>query len=331
MMQREPIENLSGFDPNWSKLLPVVKKRHCVVMDQPLAGDQPKHLVRLYRYGEGRRSNMKSWPIYIAKFGRKWYAMESVTEYLLNRIGEEWEMRMAESELMVMGGQVRFLSRYFLNGRTDRLVHGAEIYSSHLNDSTFVKDVEVNKWEGRIFSYQFACEAIETAFPKEKDELIQDFTTMLLFDAVVGAMDRHFYNWGVIMDVRGRKPAVYSPIYDTARALFWNEREAKLASMNSSASERKRFITRYCENSRPKMGLDGLTTPNHFSFVQHLLAGFPNFSVICNQLLSDSNLDKAFKLLDTEFVHLLSPVRITLIKYCLEERFLKLRDIAGLK
>lgn len=48
---------------------------------------------------------------------------------------------------------------------------------------------------------------------------------MLVFDAIVGNNDRHFYNWGVIVDLKGMKPPRFSPVYDTARGLFWNQSE----------------------------------------------------------------------------------------------------------
>jgi hypothetical protein len=327
VLLREHIENRSGFDPSWQRFIPAVKRRNYQIVNRPLTGDQPKNLVRIYRYGEGRRSNPDTWPTYIAKFGMKWYPMESVTEFLINRIGEEWGMRMAESELLLLNGQVRFLSRYFLNAATDRLVHGAEIYSRHLNDAAFVKHVEAEKLEGRMFSYQFACEAIGATFPNEAEQLVEDFTRMLVFDAFIGAMDRHFYNWGAVVDVTGRKPAVYAPIYDTARGLFWNQREQRLHQACINASDKKQFVVKYCKLSKPKIGMEGVDDLNHYQFVEHLLKCFPKYAVICSELISEQNLGKAIALLKSEFVGLMSPVRIGLIENCLEERFTQLRKV----
>lgn len=327
-LQRERVENYSGFDPNWEQLLPVIKRDHYIVVPRKsLGGDQPKDLIRIYKYGEGWRSNPVNWPTYIAKFGMKWYAMESVTEYLLNRLGEEFGMNMAESELVYIHGQVRFLSRYFLNPKTERLVHGAEIYSNHLNDTAFVQEVEDNKLENRFFSYEFALQAIQATFPSNCDHLCAEFTHMLMFDALIGAMDRHFYNWGVVTDVTGRTTPRYAPIYDTARGLFWNSSEQSLKAIYSDRSRYRPYLKKYCDQSRPKVGSEGMDNVNHFKFVEVVLNDHPVHFDFCNRLFSIDNLSKAMNLLDREFVDLMSPVRLTMIKSCLEERFNRLAEI----
>lgn len=82
-----------------------------------MSGDAPKEFVRVYHYEKGqcwRKSNPKNWPEYIAKTGHKWYPNESITEFLMNRLGEVFGLEMAKSKLLSINGQVRFLSKYFL-------------------------------------------------------------------------------------------------------------------------------------------------------------------------------------------------------------------------
>jgi len=81
-------------------------------------GEAPKSFIRVYDYQKGsiqRKSNSASWPLYIAKTGHKWYPLESITEHLIARIGTVLGLNMAHSRLVNAGGQVRFLSKYFLN------------------------------------------------------------------------------------------------------------------------------------------------------------------------------------------------------------------------
>lgn len=80
-------------------------------------GDAPKSFIALYDYEEDskiRKSNTDTWPRYIAKVGHKWYPIESINEYLINRTGEMLGLNIASSRLVMAGEQVCFLSRYFL-------------------------------------------------------------------------------------------------------------------------------------------------------------------------------------------------------------------------
>lgn len=85
-----------------------------------------------------RRNNPLTWPLYIAKTGHKWYPVESIT----NRLGRVFGIRMADSRLGVINGQLRFLSRYFLDVEKETLAHGAEIFAGYLKDQAFVEKVE---------------------------------------------------------------------------------------------------------------------------------------------------------------------------------------------
>ena len=70
-----------------AKVTPI-RQGYYQILDVPIGGDAPKDFIHLYKYGEGKRKNINTWAKYIAKVGRKWYPIESIVEYLLNRIGE---------------------------------------------------------------------------------------------------------------------------------------------------------------------------------------------------------------------------------------------------
>jgi len=270
----------------------------------------------------GHKINTNTWPLYIAKTARKWYPTESVMEYALNRMGEVWGMRMAKSRLVWAGGQVRFLSRYFLSSPCLELVHGADILADHLNDEAFVKAIEFEDRERELNSVQLFGEALRSVFPQHQQVLLADFCRLLLFDALVGNNDRHFYNYGVVRDVTGRMPPYFSPIYDTARALLWNEPEAKLLALHKQPGRIDAFLSRYAKGSRPKLGWEGERNINHFDIVRLLIT--TEFCLPAEEIRQFYQLDKLnsiLKMLDTEFVNLLSPERLDLMKRCLQVRF----------
>jgi hypothetical protein len=62
---------------------------------------------------------------------------------------------------------------------------------------------------------------------------LAEFTRLLAFDVIVGNNVRHFYKWGVVLDVEGRCQLRFSPIYDTARALYRNTTDTQLAEQPS--------------------------------------------------------------------------------------------------
>ncbi|HYX07375.1 MAG TPA: hypothetical protein VE912_11635 [Bacteroidales bacterium] len=157
---------------------------------------------------------------------------------------------------------------------------------------------------------------------------MMDYIKLLVFDALIGNNDRHFYNWAIIRDVRGKSQPVFSPIYDTARGLFWNDHEDKLKWIYDSKSRLETFIKKYAEGSSPKIGWDGLNHINHFDLVEKLRS-LP-FTVNCETIInvcSDESLLKVYDLIDNEFRQLLSFERRYVIKACLAYRHDRIKKI----
>ncbi|MBL0913654.1 MAG: HipA domain-containing protein [Bacteroidia bacterium] len=303
------------------KSIPALKRTHYFRIDIPVAGDAPKDIIGIYEYGYPvRKNNRNSWPLYIAKVGQKWYPMESVTEHLMNRIGEVIGVNMATSKLLIINGQLRFLSRYFLK-KGESLVHGAEIYAGFIEDSDMerVHGIEKEGLSRNFFTFQFTTEAILSMFPEEGQQLLEEFVKLLVFDAITGNNDRHFYNWGVIAPVSSKATVRFSPVYDTARGLFWNETEEQLAGYLKNKSLLDARLYKYAVQSRPKTGWDGLENINHFDLIHKISQSNPRYSIICKELIKDQG-SNIHRLIDKEFALLLSPCRKTLIKKLLTIR-----------
>lgn len=315
-----PIQKLSGFPSGMLASLPSLKEGKFLVIQAAIAGDAPKDFLRIYNHGEGRRSRPKSWPAWIAKVGHKHYPNESITEHLLTRIGQALGLNMADSRLMCFGEQLRFLSRYFLKNDSHSLVHGAEIFEGYLQDRAFVETVEKQNEARNIFTFQFVEEALQKLFPGEWQDLRVGFARLLAFDAIVGNNDRHFYNWGVIVDIMGRRATVFSPIYDTARALYWNTSENVLMEIARDKNRHKIHLEKYVTNCFPKTGWDGLQAPNHFKLIQSIAEGRPELGEVLRQLPADGIVKETQALLETEFRGLISPLRSSFVLECLDRR-----------
>jgi hypothetical protein len=317
-----PIIDHSGFRPKPGSIPFAKKHQYFIVTDIAITGDAPKDFIRYYQYGRGsniRKSNPSTWPLFLAKHGHKHYPMEAITEHLLNRIGDVFGFNMAKSGLAWFGGQVRFLSKYFLNHPCEQVLdHGADLYAGFLNDRDFVEEIEKQHQSTEYFTVQFTQTVFQYFFPDVYEILMLEFIKMLVFDALIGNNDRHFYNWGIIRNIQGKQKPVFSPIYDTARGLFWNDHEDKLSEIYNDKNRIHSFIKKYSDNSAPKIGWDGFKKPSHFELVEKLKS-LP-FALNCETLkniCSVAKINEVISMLDKEFGQLMSVERRELIKICL--------------
>lgn len=322
-------ENFSGFIPkNLNNVVPTIKKQDFIVIsDFSVGGDAPKEFVKIYKYGRVRRDNTKIWVKYIAKTGHKWYPNESISEHLLNCIGKELGLQMSHSELAFISGQLRFLSEYFLDNKQQELVHGVDIFAEYISDREFVEQIEQQQLAREFFTFQFAIKAIEVAFPKNYIEIAADFVKLLVFDAIVGNNDRHFYNWGVVRSINNTHKPYFSPIFDTARGLFWNESEQKISEKLRQKQQLTSFLNKYIKNSFPKTGWEGEHNLNHIALVEKLKKEDSTYDSIINELLTVEKEEQVLTMIQANFLELMSVNRMEIVTECLKLRFQLLREI----
>lgn len=326
------IENFTDSRLMDVRHVPVVKKVNYFVDDTvSVDGDAPKKFIGIYDYellDHRHKKNRKNWIRYIAKTGHKWYPIESVTELMLNRLGVVFGLRMAESRIAMIGGQLRFLSQYFLHSGKDELVHGADILAGYLNESTrYVEEVDEQKMTRDLFTLQVIEEAVANLFLYQKDEIMHELLRLVIFDAVVGNNDRHFFNWGVIRSVESSFQPFFSPVYDTARGLFWNYSESKIMDI-IEVNKTDIHIQKYCKDSRPKIGWEGEKNPNHFQLFNQIYTNEFHISKDeVREMLAPDVLERMIAEVKQNFQSLMSVNRVTLICKCLEYRFNELRKL----
>lgn len=327
------IENFSGQHGFWIKNISVIKNCNYYVDDNvSIDGDAPKKFIGVYDYCMQKpkhKSNHSNWSKYIAKTGHKWYPAESITEYMLNRLGFVFGLEMAESQLAIISGQLRFLSKYFLNSKKEELIHGADILAGFLNESPdYIENIDHQNLTRELFTLQFIETAVTSAFFNYKDEIMRNLVYLIIFDAIVGNNDRHFFNWGVIRSLDNSTKPRFSPVYDTARGLFWNYSESKLQDIVEINRTIDSHIRRYCRNSRPKIGWESESNINHFKLFEKIYNTEFYFSKgEIKEMLQDSVIENMMSVIDREFRSLISPNRYLLICECLNFRFEKMRNL----
>lgn len=149
---------------------------------------------------------------------------------------------------------------------------------------------------------------------------------MLAFDTLLGNNDRHHWNWGVVVDVRNERLPYFSPIYDSARGLFWNIPEKKLKNVERNKAENQ-FMEKYCGQSRPQLGWDSKQPDNHFELLRLILEKYPEYATVIDHYAEESVLNACFEVLDQEFRHLMSERRQNFIRKYLVLRFRKYNEV----
>ena len=321
-------KNSSGKLLNKS-LITLLKEENYIVKNYKLDGDAPKQFIKAYFYEENsgvKKSSSGSWFSYIAKTAEKWYPHESVIEFMINRIGQELRLNMNDIKLVTANGQIRFLSKFFLH-KNEKLVHGAEICGEHLGDMLLAKEIADHKTTSReLFTFEFIKDAIRTVFPDSFEHLLLELVKMLVYDAIAGNNDRHFYNWGIIDTMKKTsKLPTFAPIYDSARGLLWNISDENCKHLLKTHKEGGKKVIKYIEEASPRISIEGNTQANHFELIDFIRRYNKEYDEIVINLASIENQGKVLRMLNKEFFPLFIPERSELIALILENRFKRIR------
>ena len=309
--------------------LEVIKQGNFISINESIGGDAPKDVIKLYQYKECRKDQTKSWIKYIAKIGHKWYPNESITEHFLTRIGESFGINIAYSKVVYAENYVRFLSKHFHNNEQS-LNHGANILSRYISesDTCWIDEMDRNKTLKDEINISDVINAITDVFKNDKDIILEDLVHMLLFDALTGNNDRHYYNWGVVTHIKNKHKPYFSPVYDSARGLFWNQSDKNVISLHTQlVLSNVNRINKYINDSAPKISIPNNDKCNHFELIEYLKNN--NYISINhkNVWTNKNNLDKTIDFLNTEFKHLFIKERRVLIESVLNIRFNRLVQI----
>lgn len=298
----------------WHRFIPELKKFELQSVDSlSISGDAPKDFSIDREYRPGHRSQQHPTDKYIAKVGSKFYPLESVIEQIITRIGQCLGVNIADSKLRILDGQVRFLSRYFLKSG-EQLTHGAEIYEYSLGKDNY-KELSENKEESDFFTFEMTCGAINSLFPEYAERIIAGYVEMLCFDAIIGHNDRHPYNWGVIVPLKKSRNPRFSPVFDTARALFWNISEKRVVQM---LTDNIQFET-YILGCSPPICWE-MEDVDFFGLVGLIWKEYPIYRIHVEKYLDATVMDTVSLMMTLEFSQLISKERFELIKRCLHRR-----------
>jgi hypothetical protein len=207
---------------------------------------------------------------YIAKYAHKNDEIETVTELFNNQLGKALGFNMAHSGIAMLDGHLHFLSRSFRTSG-EKLVHASLMVETlGLADSKEMERVKTVAQQQGVFDIEFVETFMREFCATDFELVFEKFVAMLVFDALIGSMDRHARNWGVLAPETkesedGFWRVRFSPIYDSARALLWDLTDAKIETLSASD------IRRYIEKSTPRIGIPHAERRcNHFELLSCL-------------------------------------------------------------
>ncbi len=316
-------ENNTGFEIDQTKIEKFDYDSYKII-DKTIGGDNPKKVIK-HKLITGKKRN--KWITYIAKTAGKWYPNESICEYLIFRIGKILDFDLAESKIVIAEGQLRFLSKYFLIENAQILRHGLEflVNSGLFQSREYIHEIDKSGAIRKVLTLQIIEKILSDNFPDDKKIIFNKFIKLIIFDAYVGNNDRHPENWAIITHIENKHPPYFSPIYDTARALFWNESETKLINKFYPPGKHIKNLENYADKSMPKISWDKEPDVNHFrlfELIVHNEYGISKDNIL--EILSEKKLKQIFEMIDVDFQGIISKERSEVIKSYLAHRRTKL-------
>lgn len=189
---------------------------------------------------------------YIAKFAHKNGSIETYTELFNNQLGEMLKFNMAHSGIAKLDGVLHFLSRSFRKDAKEQLLHGSLLVEAiGLANQSELDRINTAARQQGVFDIDFVRAVIYEVCGDDADKVFASLVEMLVFDALIGSMDRHPRNWGVLRTATLPAHYEFSPLYDSARALLWEKSDGKLNELEDSQDEFRRYV----QKAHPRIGL----------------------------------------------------------------------------
>jgi hypothetical protein len=141
-------------------------------------------------------------------------------------------------------------------------------------------------------------------------------------------MDRHAQNWGVLQTTTEPGRRRLAPIFDSARALFWDIPDGRLRRYETNEG----LFLKYIENSNPCIGPEPnhpkINECNHFDLAENLMKLYPHQTTLgLRKIPSDTAPETVRILRGFPFENAFSSVRKRLILRILNTRAARLRQI----
>jgi hypothetical protein len=247
------------------------------------------------------RTNDSKQPDYLIKYPQKANGRrETYTEFFINRLGLALGLPMAHSGLVLVDGSAAFITKIFTSAE-ETLRHGSLIIEDCFKKQLSVDARELDEISRRseqaFYSIDFVANVLQQYCGPSYEGILPMFVEMLVFDALIGSMDRHSQNWGLL--ARTKEPIGYrfAPIFDSSRALLWNLDDEQVNRMSRDETAIRSYVNRARPCLGPVRNHPKVNACNHFDFILNLVELYPQVATKAVLKLSDLVHDQCVRLL----------------------------------
>jgi hypothetical protein len=211
--------------------------------------------------------------------GAKGGPIETYTELFINQLGQALGFPMAHSGLVRLDGSLHFVSKTFFRSDDENLVPCSVMFQDHF-EMKDLNGIPKGQGEQSFYSIDLVAEVVRNFCGEAFAEVLPAFLQMLVFDALVGSMDRHIENWGVIASNSSPRRIRFAPIFDSARSILWDWDDGRLARIGTLDGSgmlvpNMHSLMGYINRSRPLIGIAGQgPLINHFELLGHVLDNY---------------------------------------------------------
>src|SRR5258708_3114465 len=144
--------------------------------------------------------------------------IEILTKLFNNQLGTALGFEMAHSRLARLDDDLYFITRNFREEQ-ERLVHSSLMVEQVFAAPKATEQISPNQ-EQAFYTIDAMRDVIYALCGPDSDAVFQRFVDMLIFDALIGCMDRHAQNWGVLQTTTEPGRRRLPPIFDPAPRFF---------------------------------------------------------------------------------------------------------------
>lgn len=249
---------------------------------------------------------------FLFKESNKRYPAEFWAEIVASAVGNLVGIATPETYCACMDDKYAVLVKYFLNFELDEKKERYQQVEtlSEGGDMIMDFDPDFDRKEGQRHNV-FLVEKIFKRFNKE--DLLEEFFKILIFDAIIGNTDRHQDNWGFIRHNKTDQIHL-APAYDNSTSLGSELIDEKLSGyLEENEVKLKKYIDKGKAHIRWSEDGINLDRINHFQLLKNMAQKRDTICGYVNEmtLFSDEQIDS--------ILSNLGKIRIEIPKYILSE------------
>lgn len=168
------------------------------------------------------------------------------------------------------------LIEWFYDDKNEGYVAGGQYMESYIED--------FNRLKGEKHNFK----AIREIF-NNRENWLKYWAEVLVFDTLIGNIDRHQDNWGLIVKrtQKARIDSYSSPAFDNGTALGYEILEQNIDKFEET-NRLQRYLTHKCARHHMKWSLDVKRQLNFYEFMKIFTVDFPQIKPIIAQHLNFS-------------------------------------------